>query len=81
MPWIENFRHNLLRTIEVNKVSRSELARRAGIHFVTISRILNGHMEPSISTAEKLAIAAGMSAESVFREIPKKNLKDQLTTV
>lgn len=81
MPWLDNFRQNITRTIESNGISQSELARRSGVHFVTINRILNGHGEPSVSTAERLAIAAGMTAESAFREIPKKSSKESLTTI
>lgn len=34
-----------------------ELAKRAGVGFVTISRIENGHLSPTVAMLEKLAKA------------------------
>ena len=40
-------------------INQKELAQRSGIHFVTINRILNGHMtNPTLGVMEKLLNAA-----------------------
>lgn len=43
-----------------------ELAKRAGVGFVTVSRIENGHMSPTVTKLEKLAKALGISLRSFF---------------
>ena len=68
MKWFTNFRRNLARAMEDRGISQSELSRRSGIHVTTISRIIHGHLEPSVTTAEKLAAAAEMTAEKLFSE-------------
>src|SRR3954470_19554640 len=68
MQWFINFRRNLARAMEDRGISQSELSRRSGIHVTTISRIIHGHLEPSVTTAEKLAEAAEMTAEKLFSE-------------
>lgn len=44
----ENFRANLKAHCKASGVSYVELARRSGIHEVTISRIMNGRNCPSV---------------------------------
>jgi transcriptional regulator with XRE-family HTH domain len=68
MRWFANFRRNLARAIEAREISQVELSRRSGIHVTTISRIINGHLEPTVSTAEKLAEAAELTAAKLFSE-------------
>lgn len=79
VPWFDSFRRNIEKTLKKNGVSQAELSRRSGIHFTTINRILRGHVDPSLTTAERLAVAAGMSAESAFRENFSESKKTQLT--
>ncbi len=43
-----------------------ELAKRARVGFVTISRIENGHLSPTVAMLEKLAKALGISARDFF---------------
>lgn len=66
MSLLENFRHNLLAAIEREQISGQELARRSGLHFVTISRILSGKIAPSVENCEKLAKAAGIRPDTAF---------------
>ncbi len=42
------------------------LAERAGVSFVTISRIQNGHLSPTMAMLEKLAKALGISVRDFF---------------
>jgi transcriptional regulator with XRE-family HTH domain len=79
MPWSDSFRRNLADILERNGLSQKELARRSGVHEVTISRILHGHIEPTLSTAEKLARGAGTTAEKILSEISPRRGKDPLT--
>lgn len=43
-----------------------ELAKRAGVGFVTVSRIENGHMSPTVDMLEKLAKALGITVRDFF---------------
>ena len=43
-----------------------ELARRAGVGFVTVSRIENGHMSPTVEMLERLATALGITVRDFF---------------
>jgi transcriptional regulator with XRE-family HTH domain len=42
------------------------LAERAGVGFVTVSRIENGRMSPTVAMLEKLAEALGISVRELF---------------
>jgi transcriptional regulator with XRE-family HTH domain len=43
-----------------------ELARRAGVGFVSVSRIENGRMSPTVAMLEKLARALGIAVRDFF---------------
>ena len=43
-----------------------ELAKRAGVGFMTISRIENGHMSPTVAMLEKLARALDITVREFF---------------
>lgn len=66
VPLLDNFVENLQRAMDANDISGAELARRSGVHFVTISRILHGKLAPSVPVCERLATAAGMRADTAF---------------
>jgi transcriptional regulator with XRE-family HTH domain len=42
------------------------LAEKSGVHFVTISRIEQGHLSPTVATLEKLAKGLGISVRDFF---------------
>jgi transcriptional regulator with XRE-family HTH domain len=42
------------------------LAERAGVSYVTITRIEQRHLSPTVSTLEKLAAALGISVRELF---------------
>lgn len=44
-----------------------ELARRAGVGFVSVSRIENDRMSPTVAMLEKLARALGINVRDFFR--------------
>lgn len=73
MPLIDNFATNLRSAMEQANITGMELARRSGLHYVTISRILNGKISPSVEACEKLATAAGMRPDTAFLEPLKKS--------
>lgn len=72
MPMLDNFRRNLAAAIRASGLSKAELARRSNIHVTTISRIIHGHMEPTVSTCETLAKAAELPLEKAFSEKSEK---------
>jgi transcriptional regulator with XRE-family HTH domain len=43
-----------------------ELARKAGVGYVTIVRIENGHISPTVTMLEKLARALGITVRDFF---------------
>jgi transcriptional regulator with XRE-family HTH domain len=53
-----------------------ELARRAGVGYVTIVRIENGHLSPTVAMLEKLARALKIEVRDFFspsrRSKPKR---------
>jgi transcriptional regulator with XRE-family HTH domain len=50
-----------------------ELARRARVGYVTIVRIENGHMSPTVTMLEKLATALKIDVRDFF--LPSKRSK------
>lgn len=46
--------------------SMRELARRAKVGFVTVSRIENGHISPTVAMLEKLGRALGINVRDFF---------------
>jgi transcriptional regulator with XRE-family HTH domain len=42
------------------------LAEKSGVHFVTISRIEQGHLSPTVATLEKLAKGLGIRVRDFF---------------
>ena len=50
------------------RMSNAELASRAGLTATAISQIVNGHREPRLSTALKIAQELQMSVEELFTE-------------
>jgi DNA-binding XRE family transcriptional regulator len=67
MPLLDNFRTNLRFRIDEAAVSKTALAEKAGIHRVTLHKILAGEFEPSLEMCEKLAAALGVKPiEKIF---------------
>lgn len=56
----------LRRLREERGYSVRELAQRAGVGFVTVSRIENGRMNPTVATLEKLAKGLGVHITDMF---------------
>ena len=73
MPLLDNFATNLRDAMKRANISGMKLAELTGVHYVTISRILNGHLSPTVETCEKLAQAAGMRPDTAFLEPLKKS--------
>jgi transcriptional regulator with XRE-family HTH domain len=51
---------------ELRGYSVRELARRAGVGYVTVIRIENDQMSPTVAMLEKLAKALGITAREFF---------------
>ena len=66
MPLQSNFRDNLRSAMEEHGIDQQDLAKLSGVHYVTISRILAGKQDPTLTVCEKLAKAAGIRADLVF---------------
>lgn len=69
MPLLENFIQNLRSRLIVLGESKTAVAERAGIHRVTLHKILAGEFEPSLEMCERLASALEFSPpESIFEK-------------
>jgi transcriptional regulator with XRE-family HTH domain len=55
------FPHNLRRQRLANFLSQAELARQAGLHTLTISRLESGRTKPSTRSVRALAEALGVA--------------------
>jgi transcriptional regulator with XRE-family HTH domain len=55
------FPHNLRRQRLAHFLSQAELARQAGLHTLTISRLESGRTKPSTRTVRALADALGIA--------------------
>jgi hypothetical protein len=66
----DQFTSTLKLAMAKNKLTGQELSRRSGVHWVTISRILNGAVDnTTFDVAEKLLKAAGVKVENGFKKI------------
>lgn len=61
----------LRRWRERRNYSVRELARRAGVGYVTVVRIENGHMSPTVAMLDKLAKALGITVRDLFPVEPR----------
>ncbi len=69
MPLLENFRENLARALDASGLSKTKIAEKAGIHRVTLYKLLGGDIDPSLEMCEKLAEALGFSSpEDIFKK-------------
>jgi transcriptional regulator with XRE-family HTH domain len=68
MPLSKTFRENLRAAMAVREITQQDLSKLSGIHYVTISRILSGSIEPTLDTCEKLAKAAKIEPEKIFEK-------------
>jgi DNA-binding XRE family transcriptional regulator len=69
MPLCDNFRDNLRTRLDRGDLTVTKLAASAGVHRVTIHKILSGEIEPSLSLCESIAQAAGISPpEKIFQK-------------
>lgn len=68
MPWNDNFVDNLKAVCERRKISQRALAEMSDVHYVTINRIFNGTLQPSVDTCEKIAGALELGPEKIFAE-------------
>ena len=65
---LDQFVRNLRDACKSQNLSQSELAKRSGVHSVTISRILNRRLSPTVEICERLAVAAGLEPAAAFLE-------------
>lgn len=73
MPLLDNFVCNVREAMDSRGITGAELARRSGLHFVTISRILNGKLCPTLDTCERLANAVDIRPDTAFLEPLRKS--------
>jgi len=77
---LKNFRANVLYASEAAGISQQELARRSGVHFVTINRILRGVQDPGIQRCERIAAGLGIPLRDLIIE-PTRFSKMFLTDI
>lgn len=67
MPALNNFRLNFARIVKSGEISISEIARRAGTSRAYIHRVMDGGVDPQITTCEKLAEAIGQPLDRLLK--------------
>jgi DNA-binding XRE family transcriptional regulator len=76
MPFRDNFRENLRSCLDRSGMTITALAHAAGVHRVTIHKILSGEIEPSLSLCEKIADSAGIfPPEKIFEKSRRQAAK------
>ena len=73
MPLLDNFLVNLRDAMTRQDITGMQLAKASGVHYVTISRILNGRLSPSVDVCERLAKGVGLRPDTVFLEPLEKS--------
>ena len=68
MALINDVVENLRRECDKRGISQAELARLADVHYVTVNRIFNFKMSPTVDLVEKLATAMGLLPEKIFKK-------------
>lgn len=68
MPLADNFRDNLRAALVRSGMTQKDLAVKSGVHEVTISNILTGKAEPSLTICETLAKHAKIKLPEIFSE-------------
>ena len=63
------FRHNLTRLREDRGLSKSELARRSGVHRIHLGDIESGEKDPTLTVIAKLADGLGVEAATLFAAV------------
>lgn len=70
----DQFCDTLRSAMEHNRMTGQDLARKSGVHWVTISRILNRAVDnTSFEVAEKLLSAAGATARITLEKKRSKS--------
>jgi DNA-binding XRE family transcriptional regulator len=74
MPFSQYFRDNLRARLDLGDLTVTALAKLAGVHRVTIHKILSGEIDPSLSLADKIAEAAGIfPPERIFQKKSRRH--------
>ena len=66
---LQNVVANLKDLCGRKKLTQTELAKRAGVHYVTVNRIFRGHLQPSLTMLEKLAGGLKVHPAKLFAEL------------
>lgn len=73
---LNNFRDNLRRIVAERELSKTGLAARAGIHRVTLHKLLAGEFDPSLDLCERLSDALGfLRPEDIFKKSSRRGKK------
>lgn len=76
MPLLNNFQENLRRSVAEAGTSKTAIAEKAGIHRVTLHKLLSGAIDPSLGMCEKLAVALGFNhPEEIFQKSGRSRKK------
>jgi transcriptional regulator with XRE-family HTH domain len=62
----ENFIANLRAAMVRLGLTQEQLSEKSGVHYTTVSRILNGQNEPSFKNCERLARAVKIDPPKIF---------------
>lgn len=60
VPATDTFARNLRLALDAAGLTQRGLGLRADVHFVTVSRVLSGHVKPTLDVCQRLAIGVGV---------------------
>lgn len=63
----DDFRNNVVTLLELNGMSRSDLARAMGVTPQFVTQLLNGSHDPGLAQVEKVANAIGVDITLLVR--------------
>lgn len=70
MNAVENFRMNVRRICDERFITYEQIAERAGIHAVSVCRILTGARSPSLETSAAIAAAISVPLGELIAPTP-----------
>lgn len=63
------FSENVRKALEAKKLNITELAEQIGMHRQELSKILNGRVDPTTTTLNRIAEGLGSSLYELFRPL------------
>ena len=57
---------NIKRRLQQHNMTQRDLAKQAGMHYSTLSRIMHGKHQPTLGSCWKISMVLNIEPESIF---------------